>query len=56
MLRAQAWSTQMSQNAAGVGRLHLVDLPDGEAVPRRILNIKDDGTMQGVPEHAVLIG
>jgi hypothetical protein len=33
----------------------LVDLPDGQTVRCRVVNIKDDGTAQVVPEHAVVI-
>jgi hypothetical protein len=33
----------------------LVDLPDGQTVRCRIVNIKDDGTIQVVPEHAVVV-
>jgi hypothetical protein len=34
----------------------LGDLPDGQTVRCRVVNIKDDGTIQVVPEHAVVIG
>lgn len=34
----------------------LVDLPDGQTVRCRIVNIKDDCTVQVVPEHPVVIG
>jgi hypothetical protein len=34
----------------------LVDLPDGQTVRCRVVNDKDDGTIQIVPEHAVAIG
>ena len=34
----------------------LVDLPDGQTVRCRVVNVKDDGTVQVVPEHAVAIG
>ena len=34
----------------------LVDLPDGQTVGCRIVNVKDDGTIQVVPEHVVVIG
>ena len=34
----------------------LVDLPDGQTVRGRVVNVKDDGTVQVVPEHAVVIG
>jgi hypothetical protein len=33
----------------------LVDLPDGQTVRCRVVNVKDDGTIQVVPEHAVVI-
>jgi hypothetical protein len=33
----------------------MVDLPDGQTVRCRVVNVKDDGTIQVVPEHAVLI-
>jgi hypothetical protein len=34
----------------------LVDLPDGQRVRCRIINVTEDGTMQVVPEHEVVIG
>lgn len=34
----------------------LVDLPDGRPVRCRVVNVADDGTIQVVPEHAVVIG
>lgn len=33
----------------------LVDLPDGQRVRCRVLNVKEDGTIQVVPEYAVVI-
>jgi hypothetical protein len=33
----------------------VVDLPDGQTVRCRIVNLKDDGTIQVVPEHAVVV-
>jgi hypothetical protein len=33
----------------------LVDPPDGQTVRCRVVNVKDDGTLQVVPEHAVVI-
>jgi DNA-binding transcriptional ArsR family regulator len=33
----------------------LVDLPDGQTVRCRVVNVKDDGTIQVVPEHPVVI-
>lgn len=33
----------------------LVDLPDGQTVRCRIVNITDTGTIQVVPEHEVVI-
>jgi hypothetical protein len=33
-----------------------VDLPDGQTVRCRIVNVLDDGTVQVVPEHAVVVG
>jgi hypothetical protein len=33
----------------------VVDLPDGQMVRCRIVNIKEDGTIQVVPEHAVVV-
>jgi hypothetical protein len=33
----------------------LVDLPDGQTVGCRVVNVKDDGTIQVVPDHAVVI-
>ena len=38
-----------------LGNRILVDLPDGHTVRCRIVNIKDDGTIQVVPEHAVVV-
>ena len=35
-----------------VGR---TDLPDGQTVRCRVVNVKDDGTIQVVPEHAVVM-
>jgi hypothetical protein len=32
-----------------------LDLRDGQTVRCRIVNIKDDGTIQVVPEHAVVV-
>jgi len=32
-----------------------VELPDGQTVRCRIVNVKDDGAIQVVPDHAVLI-
>ena len=34
----------------------LVDLPDGQVVRCRIVNVTEDGTVQVVPEHEVVIG
>jgi hypothetical protein len=34
----------------------LVDLPDGQTVRCRVVNVKDDGTIQVVPEHPVVTG
>jgi len=33
----------------------IVDLPDGQRVRCRIVNVTDDGTIQVVPEHALVI-
>ena len=33
----------------------LVDLPDGQTVRCRIMNIKDDGSIQVVPDHEVVV-
>jgi hypothetical protein len=33
----------------------LFDLPNGQTVRCRTVNIKDDGTIQVVPEHAVVV-
>ena len=32
-----------------------VDLPDGQTVRCRVVNVEDDGTIQVVPDHAVVI-
>jgi hypothetical protein len=32
-----------------------LDLPDGQTVRCRVVNVKDDGTIQVVPDHAVAI-
>ena len=37
-----------------LGERILVDLPDGQTVRCRIANIQDYGTIQVVPEHAVV--
>jgi hypothetical protein len=37
------------------GRPDLVDLPDGQVVRCRIVNITPEGTIQVVPEHEVTI-
>ena len=34
----------------------LVELPDGQVVRCRIVNITPEGTVQVVPEHEVIIG
>lgn len=34
----------------------LIDLPDGQTVRARIVNITDEGTIQVVPEHDVVLG
>ena len=34
----------------------LVELPDGQVVRCRIVNVTDDGSYQVVPEHEVVIG
>jgi hypothetical protein len=34
----------------------LVDLPDGQTVRCRIVNVLEDGTVQVVPEHEVSVG
>jgi hypothetical protein len=34
----------------------LVDLPDGQVARCRIVNVTEDGTVQVVPEHEVVIG
>jgi hypothetical protein len=34
----------------------LIDLPDGQTVRCRIVNITDEGTIQVVPEHDVVVG
>ena len=39
----------------GLGDQILVDLPDGQTVRCRIVNVLDDGTVQVVPEHEVII-
>lgn len=31
----------------------LVELPDGQTVRCRVVNVKEDGTIQVVPQHAV---
>jgi hypothetical protein len=45
----------MSQSPAAARRTILVDLPDGQTVRYRIVDVKDDGTIQVVPEHPVVI-
>jgi hypothetical protein len=39
----------------GLGDQILVELPDGQTVRCRIVNVPDDGTVQVVPEHPVTI-
>jgi len=34
----------------------LIDLLDGQTVRSRAVNVSDDGTIQVVPEHAIVIG
>ena len=46
----------MSPSRVGDQANVLVDLPDGQTVGCRIVNVKDDGTIQVVPEHGVVIG
>src|SRR5690242_12148219 len=38
------------------GEQILVTLPDGQVVRCRVVNVLDDGTVQVVPEHEVVIG
>jgi hypothetical protein len=38
------------------GEQILVDLPDGQVVRCRIVNVTEDGTVQVVPEHEVVVG
>ncbi len=44
-----------SERAWRPGDRNLVDLPNGQTVRCRTVNIKDDGTIQVVPEHAVVV-
>jgi hypothetical protein len=37
------------------GETILVDLPDGQTVRCRIVAVREDGTIQVVPEHSVTI-
>jgi hypothetical protein len=39
-----------------LGEQILVTLPDGQVVRCRVLSVDEDGSMQVVPEHEVLIG
>lgn len=39
----------------GPGEQILVELPDGQVVRCRIVNMLEDGTVQVVPEHPVVI-
>ena len=34
----------------------LINLPDGQRLRCRVVNVSEDGTIQVVPEHAVVIG
>ena len=34
----------------------LIDLPDGRTARCRVVNVKHDGTIRVVPEHAIVIG
>ena len=38
------------------GEQILLTLPDGQVVRCRVVNVLDDGTVQVVPEHEVVIG
>jgi hypothetical protein len=37
------------------GEQILVTLPDGQVVRCRVVNVLDDGTVQVVPEHEVVV-
>jgi len=39
-----------------LGEQILVTLPDGQVVRCRVVNVLDDGAVQVVPEHEVVIG
>jgi hypothetical protein len=38
-----------------LGEQILVTLPDGQVVRCRVVNVLDDGTVQVVPEHEVVV-
>ena len=48
----------MDEAEAGwaLGDQILVDLPDGQTVRCRIVNITNEGSIQVVPEHEVVVG
>jgi hypothetical protein len=33
-----------------------IDLPDGQTLRCSVVNVREDGTIQVVPEHAIVIG
>ena len=54
-LRARPGPAWRSQSGWRPGDNILVDLPDGQTFRCRIVSVKEDGTIQVVPEHAVVI-
>jgi hypothetical protein len=53
---AHAGPVEEAERGWSLGDQILIDLPDGQTVPCRIVNITDEGTIQVVPEHEVVIG
>jgi hypothetical protein len=53
---AGRWSAWMSPSLGGGQAIASLSVsPTGQTVRCRIVNIKDDGTIQVVPEHAVVV-
>ena len=53
---AHAGLVDQAEAGWGLGDQILVDLPDGQTVRCRVVNITDEGTIQVVPEHEVVVG
>ena len=53
--RAHAAIVDEAEPAWRLGEHILLTLPDGQVVRCRVVNVLDDGTVQIVPEHEVVI-